>query len=131
MAHLVRAANFSIDKEENAFRMELARLHETVVDLKMQLASARADLKNHPELKEGGEENSSSFKEENGENIRSNNTNSTKGKEDSSKLTKVLNSRVQALSKELITAESKNKKLLRMLESTKKQAKRQEKRKRQ
>jgi hypothetical protein len=113
MANIV--ANVGIDKKEAAFRMELSRLHETVVDLKMQLASTKADLNNQSH-------------DENGENVQGN-MSSKERKEENSKLAKALNTRVQALSKELITAETKNKKLLRMLESTKKQAKREERRK--
>ena len=102
MANIV--ANVGIDKKEAAFRMELSRLHETVVDLKMQLASTKADLNNQSH-------------DENGENVQGN-MSSKERKEENSKLAKALNTRVQALSKELITAETKNKKLLRMLEST-------------
>ena len=42
MANIV--ANVGIDKKEAAFRMELSRLHETVVDLKMQVVDFEMEI---------------------------------------------------------------------------------------
>ena len=105
MAHLV--AQVSTERKEQAFRKELARLHESVVDLKMKLAEAKANAKEHV----ANNENSSCFS-------------NTHAHSDTSGLANAFKDRVKILSKELLSAESKNKKLLRMLEHTKKRQQR-------
>ena len=79
----------------------MARLHESVVDLKMKLATAQAKFQtNKGNIENGGNENSSI--------------------EESIKLQEALNDRVKALSHDLLKAEAKNRKLRRLLENSKK-----------
>ena len=85
----------------SAYRSEMARLHESVVDLKMKLATAQAKFQtNKGNIENGGNENSSI--------------------EESIKLQEALNDRVKALSHDLLKAEAKNRKLRRLLENSKK-----------
>ena len=87
----------------SAYRSEMARLHESVVDLKMKLATAQAKFQtNKGNIENGGNENTSI--------------------EESIKLQEALNDRVKALSHDLLKAEAKNRKLRRLLENSKKKA---------
>ena len=88
-------------KQNSAFRMEMARLHESVVDLKMKLATAQAKLQTN----EGNMQNSNDGDQSIDDNI---------------KLQEALNDRVKALSHDLLKAEAKNRKLRRLLETSKK-----------